>query len=122
MTTLEWILVGLIVLGIAPAWLLGAAAFTIARKPSLGEPSQRYTAYVKLLETIYPKAGEGNFSIDNGAIWGACLRELRNYPEYADLSLLLLEELNITGKRKFDAVLKAELQSVESFLLGLRNE
>ena len=121
-STLEWILVALILLGIVPAWLLGLAAFLSSRKPQREEPGARCAAYINLLETLYPKSGEGDFSISNGAIWGACLRELKQYPEYADLSLLLLEEINITGSRKFDEVMRADLKSVESYLLGLRNE
>jgi hypothetical protein len=121
-STLEWILVGLILLGIVPAWLLGLAAFISSRKPEPNRPGARNAAYVKLLETLYPKSGEGDFSIENGAVWAACLRELKNYPEYADLSLLLLEEINLTGTRKFESVMKVELTSVESYLLGLRDD
>ena len=48
----------------------------------------------------------------------ATIRELENYPEYRTLSVLFLEEITITGTKKFDQVMRAELQSVEAALLG----
>ncbi|MBO0749665.1 MAG: hypothetical protein J2O44_04425 [Porphyrobacter sp.] len=125
MSTLEWILVGLILLGIAPAWLIGIAAFVSARtrKPTFEKPSARYFAYARLLEAFHVEIGGSNrdFEIENGPLFVARLRELKNYPEFKDITLLYLEELSVTGSRKFDNVMRNELKAVETHLLDVRD-
>ena len=118
-TTLEWILVALIAVGILPAWLFGIAAFISARRPAKDKPSERYLAYVALLDSLHRVMATG--TVENGAAFAASVRELRAYAEYSDLSLLYLEEINITGSNKFDHIMSAEMKATEAFLLELRN-
>ncbi len=60
-------------------------------------------------------------TIECGPIWAAAVRELLEYPEYGDLSLLYLEEVSITGANKFDRVMENELKAVEASLLEKKN-
>jgi hypothetical protein len=119
-STLEWILTAIIVLGLVPAWLIGLAAFITAKQRRTEEPSARHAAYVRLLDALHQAIKTG--TVENGAIYVAGVRELKAYPEYRDLSLLYLEEINITGTKKFDQIMKAEIGAVEAALLESRND
>ena len=117
----EWAVIALLVVGLLiPAWLVALSVKSYVRRPRGGEPSARYGAYVRLLNSIHSGIATG--TVENGAVWAASIRELQNYPEYRDLSILYLEEITITGSNKFDAIMKAELKSIESSLLGTGNE
>ena len=58
----------------------------------------------------------------SGASLVATIRELENYPEHRDVTLLYLEEITITGSGKFDELAKNEIQKLETFLLGLKDD
>ena len=58
----------------------------------------------------------------NGPTMVAYIRELREYPQYRDASLLFLEGITITGSARFDDVCRTELQAMETHFLGLENE
>ncbi len=83
-------------------------------------PSARYFAYARLMNYLRTEIQDG---VDGfGPLWAATVRELRNYPEFADLTVLYLEEITVTGTNKFDRVMEQELRETETFLLGLKND
>ena len=83
-------------------------------------PSARYFAYARLLNYLRDEIKDG--SVGFGPLWVATVRELREYPEFADLTVLYLEEISVTGSDKFDRVMERELRETEAFLLGLKND
>ncbi len=85
-----------------------------------GAPSERYFAYAHLLNYLRDELQDG--VVGFGPLWVATVRELRAYPEFADLTVLYLEEISVTGSDKFDRVMERELRETESFLLGLKND
>jgi hypothetical protein len=106
-----------------PAWIFSLAVYHAAKRQRSSEPSARFFAYSRLIESIHSQAKfEGDVLIENGALFAATIRELKNYPEFKDISLLYLEEIHITGSSKFDQIMKNELDGLETHLLGLRNE
>jgi len=84
------------------------------------EPSARYFAYARLMNYLRTEIQDGADGF--GPLWAATVRELRNYPEFADLTVLYLEEVTVTGTNKFDRVMEQELRETETFLLGLKND
>ena len=114
--------IGILVLVFAgvviPAWVAAYAAITAARRPHVPEPNKRFFAYAELLKSLHGQMDMKTRTVANGPLFAATIRELENYPEYRTLSVLFLEEINITGTKKFDQVMRAELQSVEAALLG----
>lgn len=120
-TAFEWALIVFLFAGlIVPAWLSVSLLKAAIKRPRQEVPGARYFAYVRLLDSIHSGIATG--TVDNGAIWAASIRELRNFPEYRDLSLLYLEEITITGSSKFDAIMKSELEVTEGLLLGAGGE
>lgn len=47
----------------------------------------------------------------------ACIRGLRLFPEYKDTTVLLLDEIEVTGQTHFDQLLKRELTALTDYLL-----
>lgn len=84
-----------------------------------GTPSERYFAYAQIMNYLRDQFEDG--VVGFGPLWVAAVRELRNYPEFADLTVLYFEEITVTGSDKFDRVLEQELRETESYLLGLKN-
>ncbi|MEO1648876.1 MAG: hypothetical protein AAFR32_08660 [Pseudomonadota bacterium] len=128
MTGFEWTAIGLIVFGmVIPFWLMTIfSTIVLYQQQKLTKPPKRKIVvhdYAKLMkafeELLKPPVKDGNF---NGPTMMVYLRELREYPQYRDTSLLFLEEISITGSKKFDDLCKAELKSIEDHLLGLENE
>jgi hypothetical protein len=116
------VLAAFVGLGI-PAWVFSLAVYHGAKRPRSSEPSARFFAYSRLIESIHSQARfQGDMVIENGALFAATIRELKNYPEFKDISLFYLEEIDITGSSKFDQIMKSELEAVEAHLLGLRDE
>ncbi|MEP2988865.1 MAG: hypothetical protein ABJN65_15675 [Parasphingorhabdus sp.] len=117
MTTFECAIVGLLLFGLVlPIWIFYLSAFLSRKMQNGKEPSVRYFAYAELLEYLHKEIREGVHGL--GPLWISTIRELRNYPEYYDISLLYLEEIKITGSNKFDHVMENELKETQNFLLG----
>jgi hypothetical protein len=79
----------------------------------------RYNEIMDYLHSAWKKSeAEGQ----NGASIIASIRELNNYPEHRDLTLLYLEEISVTGTSKFDDLVKIEIQNIEKYFLGLNDD
>ncbi|WP_162925173.1 hypothetical protein [Aurantiacibacter odishensis] len=122
MITFEWIALGLIIFGmVIPFWMLVIITIMAVegnRKRDKSGNTSYVHDYARLVKSMNEdlKSGDGKF---NGPAMIAYLRDLRDYPQYREPTLLFLEEISITGSGKFDEVCKAELKSLETYLLGL---
>jgi len=128
MTGFEWTTIGLIIFGmVIPFWLMTVfSCIVLYQQQKLTKPPKREILvhdYAKLMKAfgdlLHQPDKNGKF---NGPTMMVYLRELKEYPQYRDTSLLFLEEISITGSKKFDDICKAELKSIEDHLLGLENE
>ncbi|MEE4155587.1 MAG: hypothetical protein V2I27_15615 [Erythrobacter sp.] len=121
MSTLDWTLIALIICGvIVPNAMIAYGVLRAGRRDEglrARLPSQRYFAYAQLLRSLRDQMDLERRQVANGPLFIATLRELKEYPEYRALTLLFIEEITITGKKKFDDVARTELQSVENALL-----
>ncbi|MEM6476195.1 MAG: hypothetical protein AAF687_08515 [Pseudomonadota bacterium] len=118
MTQFEWGILAVLALGfVVPAWLVAFSMLARARRPQVDEPNKRYFAYAELLKSLHAQMDLKTKTVANGPLFAATLRELGNYPEYRTLTVLFLEEITITGSKKFDSVVRAELKAVEEDLL-----
>lgn len=118
MTPFEIGILAVLTLGfVAPAWLVALSYLARAKRPDLEEPNKRFFAYAALLQSLHAQLDPKSQTVRNGPLFAATVRELSNYPEYRSFSVLFLEEITITGSRKFDQVVRAELKAVEADLL-----
>ncbi len=118
MTPFEWGILATVALGfVAPAWLVAISFVRRSRRPEAEEPNKRYFAYAELLKSLHMQMDPKTRTVRNGPLFAATVRELANYPEYRTLSVLFLEEITVTGTKKFDNVVRAELKAVEAGLL-----
>ena len=117
-TPFEWGILAIVALGfVAPAWLVAISFVRRSRAPEVQEPNKRYFAYAELLKSLHMQMDPKTRTVRNGPLFAATVRELANYPEYRTLSVLFLEEITVTGTKKFDNVVRAELKAVEAGLL-----
>ena len=124
-SSFEWTAIGLIIFGmVIPFWLMVIITVMFVEQNRTKGKSAKVTYvhdYAHLVKTMNEefKSSDGKF---NGPAMIAYLKELRLYPEYREPTLLFLEEITITGSGKFDEVCKAELGSLETYLLGLKKD
>jgi len=117
-TQFEWGILAIVALGfVAPLWMVAFSYVRRAAKPVAEEPNKRYFAYAELLKSLHAQMDPQTRTVRNGPLFAATVRELANYPEYRTLSVLFLEEITVTGSKKFDNVVRAELKAVEAGLL-----
>ena len=120
-TPFETALIAILALGLViPAWIMAFAFRNRAKAMRVDEPNKRYFAYAALLQSLHAQLDPKSKTVRNGPLFAATVRELANYPEYRSFSVLFLEEINITGSRKFDNVVRAELKAVEAQLLDIK--
>ena len=120
-TPFEIAIIAVLAIGLViPAWVLAFAFRDRAKAMRLEEPNKRYFAYAALLQSLHQQLDPKSQQVRNGPLFAATVRELANYPEYRSFSVLFLEEINITGTRKFDNVVRAELKAVEAQLLDVK--
>lgn len=117
-TPFELSIIALVALGfVVPAWMAAISYVLNARKPQVEEPNKRYFAYAELLKSMHVQMDMKTRTVHNGPLFAATVRELANYPEYRTLTVLFLEEITVTGTKKFDNVVRNELKAVEAGLL-----
>ncbi len=121
-TPFEWGILAIIALGfVVPAWMVAISFVRNAQKPQIEEPNKRYFAYAELLKSMHAQMDMKTRTVRNGPLFAATVRELANYPEYRTLSVLFLEEITVTGTKKFDNVVRNELKAVEAGLLDTQS-
>ncbi|WP_152553519.1 hypothetical protein [Erythrobacter longus] len=121
MTTFEAAIIAILAVGfVIPAWVMALSFRERAKAMRVEEPNKRYFAYAALLQSLHAQLDPQSKTVRNGPLFAATVRELANYPEYRSFSVLFLEEITITGTRKFDQVVRAELKAVEAQLLDIK--
>ena len=83
-----------------PNAMIALAVVRSSRRTDKAEPSERFFAYAKLLASLRAQMNVETRRVDNGPLFVATIRELKEYPEYRAISLLFIEEITITGKKK----------------------
>ncbi|KEO90328.1 hypothetical protein EH31_09570 [Erythrobacter longus] len=120
-TTFEAAIIAILAVGfVIPAWVMALSFRERAKAMRVEEPNKRYFAYAALLQSLHAQLDPQSKTVRNGPLFAATVRELANYPEYRSFSVLFLEEITITGTRKFDQVVRAELKAVEAQLLDIK--
>ena len=79
----------------------------------------RYLAYASILERIMAELDKEH---NIAPVIIAGIRELRNFPEYHDATVLFLDEISVTGDTHFDRLLKKEMTDLQNFLLGVDDD
>ncbi len=118
MSTFELLVLVLLFCAVVPVWGLTILLLVTANKKHSG-PSARFTAYVGIVNSVLDELGR---EINRAPVIIAGLRELQAYPEYRDITVLLIDELEVTGKTHFDQLLKQELTRLETSLLEAYHE
>lgn len=124
MSAFEWTVTVLILVGmVIPFWIMVILTIVVVGRTPKGaaDPgrARNYAGLMREFSAIFSKEKEVRF---DGPSLIACIRDLKEYSEYRDASVLLLEEINITGSGKFDEMAKAEIKKIEAHLLELRND
>ena len=123
-TPFEWSIVGLIALGVVvPLWVVLIGAFVRARRErarvkQLGNPGP-VKGYAELMREFEILFRSGEDAKMRGLTLQACIRELKQFPQYRDMSIRLLENLNINGSGDMVDALKNEIKQAENQLLGV---
>jgi hypothetical protein len=119
-----WTAVARILFGmVIPFWLMTYFAAKAARQQTKDRKTpDRVLRYNELMDYLHAAWKKSSAEGQNGASIIASIRELKNYPEHRDLTILYLEEINVTGTSKFDDLAKVEIKDVETYLLGLKDE
>ena len=114
-STFELSIIALVFAGVVvPVWVFLYLLYTARKVAIEKQPGTRYRAYMAVLDRL---VHEVNKEASNGPAVVASMRELRTFPEYRDISVLLLNATNITGKTPYDRMLQVEVQQTEAFLL-----
>lgn len=123
-TAFAWVAISLILFGmVIPFWVMTVFTAKIAKRQLVEQTSpQRVLCYNELMDYLHSAWKKSRAEGQNGASIVASIRELKNYPEHRDLTILYLEEITITGTSKFDDLAKAEIENVEAYLLGLNDD
>jgi hypothetical protein len=122
----EWAAIGLILFGmVLPFWTLTAVALRRTRRegrrPQVPQ-TERVMRYNAIMDYLHRACRKGPAEGQSGASFIAALRELRNFPEHRDLTVLFLEEVNVSGPGKFNELAKREIRAAEEYLLGLKED
>ncbi|MEM7780112.1 MAG: hypothetical protein AAF697_06970 [Pseudomonadota bacterium] len=122
MTSFEWTIIGLIIVGVVlPFWVMVALAVIVTRrKPNtvITTPgrARQYAELMREFEHAFKKTTERKL---DGPTLVACIRDLKAYPEYKDASIRLLEGINVNGNGVFVDMVKTEMRAVENHLLSV---
>lgn len=119
MSTIEGLVLGLLLLAVVPNWVI-LILFYIGRIRSLEQRQKnqhsiaRFEAYIRIVNAILDELKQEQ---NRAPVIIAGLRELQVFTEYRDITVLLLDEISVTGHSHFDQLMKKELTSLETSLL-----
>ena len=123
-TAFEWIALGLILFGmVIPFWFMSViAGRTALRQAKEGGNPHQVMRYTELMDYLHSALKKSEAKAQSGASLVAAIRDLNNYPQHSDLTILFLEELSVTGTSKFDDLAKIEIKKIETKFLGFKND
>lgn len=117
MTTFESLLLVIALVGVGiPAWIC-AAITTSSRHQAVSVKNGGFPAYTALIDRILDEFDKDK---GRGPIMVAAVRELRSFPEYRDTTVLLLNEVTVTGSSQYDRLMEVEIRETEAFLLEVK--
>ncbi|MFB0613488.1 hypothetical protein [Aurantiacibacter poecillastricola] len=100
---------------ILPIWALVATVhFANAKARHKAQSAQRCMAFTAVMDRLL---NELRADRKRAPIVLACIRELQTFPEYRDISVTLINDINVSGNTPYDNMLRNELQKTEAFLL-----
>jgi hypothetical protein len=121
-STFEALVLCLFFFGAAvPAWTVLILHFHARRSPSFDGrrseacPTARSESYIRIVNTILDELKQEE---NRAPVIIVCLRELRLFVEYRDITVLLLDEISVTGHSHFDQLMKNEITRLETALLA----
>lgn len=116
MTFFEALVIILLVGGlILPIWALVATVHIANRKQRRQlQSAQRCMAFTAVMDRLM---NELRADRKRAPIVVACIRELQTFPEYRDISVTMINDINVNGSTPYDQMLKNELRKTEAFLL-----
>ena len=120
MSTVEALVLCLLFFGaLVPNWVVLFVLFSVKRSQPLErkrneQPTARFEAYIRIVNAILDELKQEQ---NRAPVIIAGLRELRVFTEYRDITVLLLDEISVTGHSHFDQLMKKELASLETSLL-----
>ncbi|MGB3796051.1 MAG: hypothetical protein WA957_07080 [Alteraurantiacibacter sp.] len=116
MSGFEALVIVLLIAGlIVPIWALVATVHFANRKQRVQlQSAQRCLAFTTLMDRL---TNELRGDKKRAPIVLACIRELQAFPEYRDISVTMINDINVTGRTPYDQMLRNELQKTEAFLL-----
>jgi hypothetical protein len=127
-STFEALFLAILLFGVAvPAWSF-LTLFYLGRRwderrseshVASDHHGQRYFAYARIIREIW---AEMHSNPNIAAIAIAGLRELREFAEFGDLTVLLIDEISVHGDSHFDHLMKQEISRLQTSLLERTNE
>ena len=100
---------------ILPIWaLVGTVHFANRKQRRQLQSAQRCMAFSALMDRL---TNELRAEKKRAPIVLACIRELQTFPEYRDISVTMINDINVSGSTPYDQMLKNELRKTEAFLL-----
>ena len=119
-TTFETLLVALLSLGlIVSFWGMKALLSQLRKQPAALDRISSFLAYTQTVDRIWD---EINKEVNLAPIVVAGIRNLRMFPEYREATILLVDQIHVTGDSHFDQLLKRELTELENHLLKVAND
>ena len=112
----EALVIVLLIAGlIVPIWALVATVHFANRKQrGQLQSAQRCMAFTAVMDRL---TNELRADRKRAPIVLACIRELQTFPEYRDISVTMINDINVSGSTPYDQMLRNELQKTEAFLL-----
>ncbi len=109
------LVIALIGLGI-PTWICAAIAIS-SKNQAVAVKDSSFVAYSALIDRILDEFEKDR---GRGPIMVAAVRELRSFPEYRDITVLLLNDVTVTGSSQYDRLMEVEIRETEAFLLEVK--
>jgi len=85
----------------------------------IADRGSSFLTYSKIVDRIWEEMQK---ETNLAPIIIAGLRELRLFPEFRDATILLLDEIHVTGSSPFDELLKNEMNALANSLLGVSDD
>ncbi len=95
-------------------WLVGTVHFANRKQRQQLQSAQRCMAFTAVMDRLM---NEMRNDRKRAPIVVACIRELQTFPEYRDISVTMINDINVSGSTPYDQMLKNELKKTEAFLL-----
>lgn len=115
MSILQGVVLALAIVGFGiPAWIFAFGIYLAAKRAPKLDPGVRFAAYVSIVDRLFEEMDKDK---NRAAVMLVCIRELREFPQYRDITIALLQIIDVTGNKHQDHMLIEELKATEDALL-----